>query len=319
MSSPTPSNAIENLRPDLQGLFEEFDLEMNLAKMIGLQLAPVIDVGLQAGPFGKITLESLMKQVDTARKTGAYNETDFEFTDDSYATKENGISVPVDKRNAKIYENYFSAEAIAARLARAKVMQNLEIRIATLLFGGTFNTVAAATAWDTVATAVPITDVESAVQRLYDKGIVANCLVVSWKRFRKLRQTVSILERIMSDGAGTPTKAEDVTVAMLKAVFDLPHILVGGSQKSTTKEGQTASLSSVWSDSFAAVTRIAMPGAPIIEPCWARTFHWGEDGSTIGGTMESWYDPNMRGDKVRCRMETHEKVMYTEAVELLTV
>lgn len=318
MPSPSPSSLIENLRPDITGMFEEFSLEMNAMRMIALQVFPVFEVGLQAGPFGKITLESLMKAVDTKRNSGGgYNLTEFEFTTDSYSTKENGLAVPVDARNAKIYRNYFQAEVVAARLARHSVILNMERRVAAAVFNtGTFTPTAVTNEWDDTANATPLTDVEAAIMRLYAKGIVANALVINWKVFRNLRNCAQVIDRITASGAGSPAKPEDVTLQMLAAVFDLPKIVVGGAQYNSANEGQTASLSPVWSDEYAAVTRIT--DGPIEDPGVGRTFHWAEDGSTIGGTMESYYDPDIRGDKVRCRMETDEKVIYSEAVELLS-
>jgi hypothetical protein len=318
MGSPTPLNLIANLRPDISGMFEQYDIEMNAARMIALELFPVFEAGLQAGPFGKITLASLMKAVETKRNSGAaYNETDFEFDTDTYATKENGIAIPVDQRNAKIYANYFDAELFAARLARNKVMLNMEQRVAALLQDTvTFTPTAVVNEWDDYANCTPIDDVEAAVQRLYAKGIVANALQVNWKQYRNLRNSAQIIDRITASGAGSSAKASDVTKQMLAAVFDLPHILVGGSQKNSTIEGQTASLASVWSDEYASVCRIS--SGRIEDPGIGLTFHWGEDGSSIGGTMESYYDVDIRGDKLRCRMETHEKIMYSAALELLS-
>jgi len=55
-----------------------------------------------------------------------------------------------------------------------------------------------------------------------------------------------------------------------------------------------------------------------MDACCGRTFHWGGDGSSIDGTFETYYDENIRGEKVRMRMETQEKLVYQEAVELLS-
>jgi hypothetical protein len=64
------------------------------------------------------------------------------------------------------------------------------------------------------------------------------------------------------------------------------------------------------------VCRIAETNA-IEEPCLARTIHWGEDGSTIGGTVETYYEDQSRGDVVRARHEVEEKIVYTEMGQLL--
>lgn len=320
MTSPTPSTAVANLRPDISGMFTEYDLEANQARMIGLQVFPVFEAGLQAGPFGKITIESLLRAVRTNRGTsGGYNTTEFEFTTDSYATSEHGLVVPVDKRNASIYANYFDAEVVAAQLARHGVMVNQEARIAAKVFNpSTFTPTAVSLEWSNADTADPIMDVEGAVQRLYAKGVLANALIISWKVFRNLRNCASVIDRITANGSGQSAKASEITAQMLATVFDLERVLVAGAQSNSSAQGQTAAISSIWSNEYAMVCRVAEPGSSIEQPCIGRTFHWGEDGSTIGGTFETWYDEDIRGDKLRCRMDTDEKLLYAAAGELLS-
>lgn len=317
--SPTATTSTARARPDLQGMFEEFDLDFNNQGMIGLQVMPVFEASMQAGAFGKITLESLMKSVDTKRASGSgYNETDFEFEDDTYATKEHGIKVPVDRRNRRIYASSFDAELTAAKLARSKVMQNFEQRVAALVFdAATYTPTSPTNEWDDAANATPITDVEGRVQALYDAGVIANALVISWKVFRNLRLCTQIKDAIASSGAGDPSKPTDITTAMLAQVFDLPKIIVGRGLKNTAKEGQTASLSPIWSGEYAAVMRVCEPNDPLESVCFGRTFHWSDDGSSIDVTIEDYEDTDKRADIIRARQETHEKVMYSSAIKLL--
>lgn len=320
MPSPSSSSQLTVTRPDLAGSMEEFDVEMNMNRMIALRVFPVIEVPEQAGQYGKIPLEELMKTVDTQRASGGgYSRSQFRFTKENWATEEHGHEVPVDDRNSAIYRDWFDAEMVSAKLARSKVAINYEKRIADILQNTTtFTPTAVATEWDTSATAKPIDDVEARVQALYDKGIVANALIITWKVFRNLRNVEQVIDRVASSGAGDPTKPTDITTAMLAQVFDLPNIIVGGAQYNSANEGQTASLSPIWDDEYAIVTRVCQPNDPIVEPCVGRTFHWGEDGSQIGGLMESYFSDDRRAEIVRNRMDTDEKVHYTEAVELLS-
>lgn len=320
MPSPSPTSAVSNLRPDLQGLFAEFDIAMNQSRYIGSQVLRPIEVGLQAGPFGKIKIESLMKNVSTARASGGnYSRSDYEWTPDSYATDEHGHEVPVDKRNAAIYANYFQAEVVAAQLARDKVLRNYETRVADAVFNATTfsaTTGGVSTEWSNPAS-TPISDVEAAIVALYAKGIVPNALIINWKVFRRLRNNTSIIARITASGAGSPAKPSDVTTNMLAAVFDLPKIIVGAGQKNSEIEGQTAALVPIWSDEYAMVAKVADTDA-ITEPCVGRTFHWGGDGSAMGGTFETYYSDERRGDVVRSRMETDEKIIHANAGYLLS-
>lgn len=321
---PSPSEALSTLRPDLGGSFMDFDTEMDRRGFIGYQILPPLEVQRASGTFGRIPLAQLLKNADVKRTSRAgYPRGDWEFEQESFATKEYGFEEPVDNRDVNLYKDFFDAELISAELARDTVLREAEKRIAAMIFNsttwtGASLTTAVTTEWSTVATATPITDVENAVRKVYEgTGMWPNCLVIDRLVFRNLRRCDQILDRIASSGAGSPTKATDVTIAMLKAVFDLDYILVGGASKNSAIEGQAATPVQIWDDEYAMVCRIATTGN-IKEPCLGRTFHWSEDGSSMGGTMETYDDPKVRGSVVRCRHEVHEMVIEKKFGHLLS-
>lgn len=319
---PSPSTSLATLRPDLAESFMEFDLEMNKQGYVGLQVFPVIEAGLQADNPGKIPIEQLLINGETLRNSeGGYNRSKFDFKTFSYATAEHGWEELVDARDAKRYQHFFVAEQIATARAYGIVTRNHEARIAAAVFNATTftnHTTAITNEWDDLVNAVPITDVEAAVASVYDaSGLWANALIINRKVFRNLRNCEQIIERINSSGAGSPSKASDVTEAMLAAVFDLEHIIVAGSSKNTANEGLAATPGQIWSDEYAMVCKVAN-SQDMREPCIGRTFHWSEDGSQIGGTIESYWEEQTRSDVVRVRHETDEVVMYTEAGHLLS-
>lgn len=313
----SPSSTLATLRPDL-GSFMEFDLAASRAGFIGLSVLPVLNVPKQSSPFGKITLESMLQQRDTKRAPGGgYNRARFEFDADSYSCEEHGAEEPVDDREAEMYSEYFEAESLAALRARDIVLRNYEQRVASLVFdSGSYTPTGVSTEWST-ASAVPLTDVETQVQALFALGVKANALVITWNVFRNLRNCTQILDRITASGAGGQIEPDKITPAKLAELFDLKYVLVGDAQKNTAQEGQTASLSTIWDDEYAAIMRIPET-RDIREPCFGRTFHWSADGSQIGGTMESYRDETVRSDVIRCRMDTDEKVLYTSAIKLLS-
>lgn len=320
MVSPSSSTQITS-RTDISEMMVAFDLEANLQNMIGLRVMPPYDVMSQFGPFRKVNVESLLRGVETARASGGnYSQTDFKFTDDSFSTKEHGLELPLDDRNAAIYaDSDFGSLLDNAILLRNQVLTNLERRVAALVFNtSTFTPTSVTNEWDDATNATPITDVEAAIQRLYDKGFMANALVISWKVFRNLRNCEQIIERINSGGAGQASKPEDVTVEMLARCFDLKNVLVGGSQRNAANEGATVDIDPIWSGEYAMVTRVANgPKDRLVNPSIGRTFHWAGDGSQIGGAYETYYDATRRSEIFRLRMDTQEKVLYTGCGELL--
>ena len=203
------------------------------------------------------------------------------------------------------------------------VTRNQEKRVAAKVFDtsvwtGATLTTAITNEWDDTVNAVPITDVEASVQKVYgNSGLWANALVINRKVFRNLRNCAQVIDRIASSGAGNPTKASDITAEMLARVFDLEYVIVGGSSKSSHKEGKAASPAQIWSDEYAMVCKVSS-SADMQDPCIGRTIHWSEDGSSIGGTIEEYEDLRARGRVIRVRHDTDEVVMYPQAGHLLS-
>lgn len=320
---PSPSSSLATLRPDL-ATFLEFDLESEKAGYIATEVLPVMSVASQAGVFGKIPIEQLLQQRDTRRAPGSgYSRGSFTFTTATYATEEHGAEEPVDDREAKMYAEYFDAEQVSTMRAFSAVLRNAEQRAADLVFNTTTWTGASLTTaptneWDDAVNAVPVTDVEAAVKKIYENsGLWANALVINRQVFRNLRNSAQVIDRIESAGAGNATKARDITVEMLKAVFDLDYIIVAGASRNSAKEGQAATPAQIWSGEYAMVCKIAT-GNDMREPCIGRTFHWSDDGSVIGGSVESYRDEVVRGNVIRVRHDVDEVVLYPQAGHLLS-
>ena len=321
---PTPSSSLATLRPDLAESFMEFDLEANMGGFIATEVFPVVNVDRQAGTFGKIPIEELLQKRETRRAPGAgYARGNYTFETAVYATEEHGAEEPVDEREAAMYADYFDAEVISALRARSAVMVNAEQRVADAVFNpsvwtGSSLTTAITNEWDDLVNATPIADVEAAVMKVYDNsGMFPNALIINRKVFRNLRNSESVIARINSAGAGSASKPSDVTTAMLQAVFDLPFIIVAGGSKNTANEGQAANVSQIWSGEYAMVCKVATSN-DFREPGIGRTFHWSADGSSIGGTVESYREEQVRADIIRVRHDVDEIVLYAEAGHLLS-
>jgi len=320
---PSPTSTLSTLRPDLAE-FQEFELEQEKQGYVALKVLPVVEAGLQSDNPGKLPLEALLFQADTKRNSrSGYNRGSFKFETFSYSTSENGWEEPIDARDEKRYRHILQVDRIANARAAGVVARNQEQRASALVFNTTTWTGASLTTditheWDDATNCVPCTDVEAAVQKIYDNsGLWANALVINRKVFRNLRNSAQVIDRIESAGAGNATKATDITAAMLAAVFDLEHIIVAGSSKNSANEGQAATPAQIWSGEYAMVCRIST-SADMRDPCIGRTFHWSEDGSIIGGTVEEYEEVQTRSRIIRVRHETDEVIMYPQAGHLLS-
>jgi hypothetical protein len=280
---------------------------------------------VQSAQFGRIPIEALLQNPEVTRAPGAaYNRGNWQYEADNFATSEYGWEEPVDDREARILANYFDCEVIAAQRAVSFVLRAAEMRAAAALFNAvTFTPTEVTHQWDDLDDATPIDDVEASVRRVWAKsGLWPNALIVDRLVFRNLRNCEQIIERINSQGAGDRTVQKDITAAQLAAVFDLEEVIVAGSPrgnavKNTANEAKSVSISPIWSGEYAMTARIARTN-DLREPCLGRTIHWGEDGSQIGGTFESYYSDERRSNIIRNRHDVQEKVSYVEAGDLMS-
>ena len=314
-----PATVLYGYRPDIAGAFMQFDLEASWKGFIALKLLPVVEVNLPADRPGKMKLADLLKTLPTERAPGSpYSRGKFEFDTWSYNTKENGSEYPIDDNAKRRYRYFFDLEVQSTMRARDAVLRNMEVRVAAIVNAIATTTAVGGGAWTQAnwANATPVNDVETAQAAIFGRtGYYANTMAITETMFRNLRNCSQVLERAF--GSVNPSDAERVTTDVLARVFALEQVTVAGAVKNTANEKQAASLSTIWGDASAKLLVTQRTNDPQ-EPGFGRTFHWSEDGSDIGATVEIYRDETVRGDVARARMETDEVVMYPEMGQLIT-
>jgi len=320
---PSPSEILSTLRPELAGSLMEFELAAGRAGFIAPLVLPVIEVAKQSGSFGKIPIEQLLQSPSTDRASGAgYSRGKWSFTKDAFACDEQGWEEPVDDRESAMYADYFVAEQVAAARALDIILRAAELRVSAAVFNATTWTGAALTTaitheWDDATNAVPRADVKAAMSKVWDGcGIWPNTLIVNKKVFENLKDCASVVDRLKYAGFTDP-RPGTISAAAIAQALGIDQVIVAGSPYNTAKEGQDVSISPIWSDEYAMVCKVAKT-QDIREPCIGRTLHWGEDGSSIGGTVESYRDESSRSDIIRVRHDVDEKILYAEAGHLLS-
>jgi len=314
---PSPTGALSSLRPDLAGSFMEFESQADRAGFIAHRVLPVFETAKQSGTFGKIPIEQLLQTRDTARAPGSgYARGQFTFGTDTFACEEHGAEEPVDDREALMYSEFFDAEMVSTQRAIDVVLRNQEIRTAAAVFNATTWTATSITnEWDDAANAVPLTDVETAVQAVYAaSGLWPDSLIINRKVFRNLRNVAQVVDRVKYQGF-MDARAGNISAEAMSQAFDL-NIIVAGGTKNTANEGATATLAPIWSDEYAMIAKVVQSN-DIREPGLGRIFHWNEDGSDFDGRIESYRDEPVRSDIIRARNDVDEKILYVEAGELL--
>ncbi|MBC8869200.1 MAG: hypothetical protein H8E44_07270 [Planctomycetes bacterium] len=311
---PSPRTTLNGYRPDL-GMMLQFDDAMNRNGFVANQVAPVIEVPEQKGTIGVIELKQLLKEPETGRNSrGDYNRTSYQFVDETYETFENGLEMPIDDRRSKIYRNWFDFEVMSARIVLDQVLRAYEKRVADLLYNATTfasYTTAVTNEWNDWTNATPLTDVIKGKRSMWAAvGLYPNALIINKRQFDSLRMNAQVIDKLESGGAGQTVVPGEISKAQLTACFDLDQIIVSDSARDSANEGASVSIAPMWSDEYAMLARIARTNNPE-EPSLCRTVHWGEDGSSIGGTLETYYSDPTRGDVIRVRHETEERLFYT--------
>lgn len=307
---PAPSSPSTFQRPDLGLSFEEFDLRASMQGFVANRVLPFLSVARQTASFSKVTLESLLRDVRTARMSGAgYNRQDWEFEQDSYATEEHGEEEVLDDRERSIYSYTIDFERIASLRALDAVLRAREKRVADLIFNAsTFSVNNVTNEWSKAASATPVQDVKDGITSFKSNtGMLPNAIIFNDEVMRNLTQCEEILDRIKYSGVDDP---KQITPQMLAALFDLQMVITPSAVRNSANPGQAATIADLWDDEYAMLCRIPTT-QDLREPCLGRTFHWTGDGSSEGGTVEMYREERVRGDVVRVRQDTHEKLIYT--------
>jgi hypothetical protein len=318
---PAPSSSLATLRPDLAASFMDFDLAADQKGFVGLDILTVIEAPRQAGNFGRIPLSQLLTNRDDIRAPGSgYARGNWTFEPQVYSCVEHGAEEPVDDRERNQYADYFDTEVISAARARDIVVRNNEINIIAAIEAGGIPTQGVSNgAWSggQDSSATPLEDINTACNTVWETtGLWPNCLVIERRCFRNLRILAEVTALLKYNGL-TDVKASKITAQILAECFDIEKVIIAGSAKNTANEGQTVSIASIWNTQHALVCRVAN-SEDMREPCLGRTFHWGEDGSSIGGTMESYRDERVRGDVIRVRHDVGYNIIYPTAAVMIT-
>lgn len=326
---PSLTKKLAVLRPEL-ATFEQLDREMNNRGFIGAKVLAPFQVSVAAGNYGLLTLKSLLAQADADTKrtsTGGYNRGDYELSDRSYQTKENGWEEVVDEREKAMYEHYFQLEEIAAHRAMDTVLLNLEKRVIAATVTALVTaaqTTAAAALWTDLVNARPIDDIEAGQDAVRARtGIYPKCLAISRVAWRKLRRCEQITKEIKAEGAGDPAMVGRISLQAVAEVLDLEEIVVSDSIKNTANRSKPAAIASSWPDDSALLFVRPNNLADFKSRCLGRILHWGGDGSQFDGeslmaAVEMYHNDETRKDVVRARHETDEHILYQQMGQVIT-
>jgi len=295
-------------RADLGVAMEEY--RNGADKFIGTKVFPTTPVMKQAANYPVITRESLTATADTSRaKRSNYNRTSLQTEDKAYACEEHGLEGVLDVSERAVYKSDFDAEAATSQDIMYKLMRAQEMRIAAIAMSETtfddsdvfFH---APTIWSTL-TATIVNDIETAKEKVFlNTGMEANKVVIGREILTDILKNTDVKSRIQY----VQSSGVDAIMASLANTFGVDEVLVGGGVYNTKPQGATAaSLSAVWGSTYCLVA-VCPNDAQIVSPALGRNFLWADD-SPENVMVESYVEPQTRGDVFRVRQNTDEKLI----------
>lgn len=312
--------------PDLrEAVYEEWDSEGELQKFIAADVLPRADVDLADANFKKIDREQYLKDVDTERgKDGGYANTGWEYVQDSYATREYGLIIPVDHNRATVNRTFFDSERITTKIILSKLWRDWEKIVAAQMFSAAnftgFNT-SAAVVWSANASATPILDLRTANRQvLLQCGLKPNTIIMNKLGFDELIETDEVKELLKYSGHQDPKTILPADVARL---LEVDRVLVAEAIVDNADPGLAGSNAFLWADRFALTAFIRpSPGdfrAQIgAEASLGYTINWEADGGQWDYNVERWVDQDTRRTRIRGRRQVVNKVLNFECGHLVT-
>ena len=312
------SNTAAVIRQDLNVFAEEASGAD--AYFIGSKIMPVLDSPVKAGIYPKIRMQNggLLKAETTRRgPTGTYNEVDRKIESDTFDCIDRGLEERIDDVIARDFGRFFDVEVLTTKLITRAVMLDYEIRVAAAIMSASTFTATAATVAITeanLATIDIVLDIFSAKERLTRRGIIPNCMIMTDSVFNRLRRSTKLQTFLYGTlGAGTGYRlvnAQDIGNAL-----GVPNIYIAAATYDSADKGQTPVLTQVWGNSYIWIGYVA--GGDFSAMGAGRTIVWTPDSAGMFVT-ETYRSEPRRGDMVRVRMHTAEKIVDATAGELIT-
>lgn len=342
------TNTDARIRPDLMQVVEEAAAADEF--FVSDVVLPVKFSKRSQGEFHKLTkskTESMRSDLGDATlrapKT-AFKKVDRTFEKDTYTCKERGLEEEIDDTDAAETAPSFDAQVISAKLVLRNLRIAQEKRTSDLFMNSsTFGTVAAVVAYTeaNITTIDVAKDVIGAIGRVNKRGERANCVIMNWQVWERIRRTKLLREYFFGANGGNQV----ITRQMFESIFSEAgriRLIVAEASYDTAKKGATTSdstLDYIWPATYVWVGRIAPQGDTPEARMSFRTAPVNENGNPavltlpdggVGANIvweqranalyitETYRNESIVSDVVRVRQHQVEKVFNAAAGTLIT-
>ena len=271
-------------------------------------VAPIIPVAKESGIYfvydkSNLRLEDALRAPAAPHKRIGYN-----VSQETYQCHEYSLEKAIDDRVKSNAPVPLNMDRDATIFLTDKIMLQREKRVADLLTSTSnitnYTTLSGTMYWTDATNSLPYADIATACQSVFDNiGLEANTLVLGYDAYRALIRHSNVLDRIKYTQSGV------ITPDLLAASFGIDRVIVAKASYNTAVEGQSDSLSAIWSD-YALVCYIA-PTPSLWTPSLAYSM------ATKNKVIEKYREENISSDVIRCKEIVAEELVAGAAGYLI--
>ncbi len=305
-----PENTTAIIRPALSVMANEYDVDKAAKKFIAMIAAPKYDAPAQLGQFPIMNRENFKKRAETARGSGGkFNRIHGEFGNGTYNCEDHGLEYPIDDRKRAQYSNLFDAEVAGTKITRFQMLLNREYRVSQAYANAGLSNTNVAVAWSTVATGVPLTDIETGFEALEDNtGWDRSDMTVIIPRadFKEALLTDQVINKSkytfrLADGV----QPSQLSAAQFAAMLDCKQVLVPKGTVDSKEEGVTESNSQLWAAGVIYIVILAEEADDLDTPSFMRMV-LNVNYTAEAPIVETYRDETCKADIVRMEEDTDE-------------
>ena len=280
-------------------------------KFVGTQILPVRDIATKSGQYPVFGDDQFDLNASKVRAAGsAFARRDFAYGQQDFSCKQYALEglLPDEDATQASDDGVSDASAAIAQKLQRDIMVGHELRVAAAMNAAAFNSTAVTASFNSKATALPIEDIQLAVERLNGNGFYDGlALIIETSLFNKMINTDDV--RGIFNGNGQYTNRQVILDAL-----GVNQIIVTPTRYNSAAKGKAASRTKVWTPGHFFVGQVA--GGDFANGGFGRTLSYGPDGGVF--SAESYRDEPIKSDVLRVLNSVDEVIINTNACEKLT-
>lgn len=244
---------------------------------VATQVLPKLTVFERTGQYTKVLNSKAYRLLKTKRAAGqGFARVATPIDSGTFLCEERGVEESVDRVNKAVYRSVMDQDMVAARTAYNVMRIDRENDVASAIYNETTfpasgtTGLTVGTPWSTAASATPIADINTGKNAIIAKvGMGRFALVANDKVIRNLWNTANVRNQMVY-GYGRPIEGEP-KLDVLANVLGVDKIIQASATYNSANANATATMSRIWSDTYAFLARISDSQA-LDEPQLGRTF-----------------------------------------------